>query len=404
MNLKSNFVKDVIPDSSLTRLLLAWYAEEKRDLPWRKTKDPYAIWISEVMLQQTQVKTVIPYFGRFLHRFPDVKQLAAASLEEVLTVWSGLGYYSRARRLWEGAHYICDQWGGEIPKAYESLLLVPGIGQYTAGAIASIAFGQRAAAIDGNVLRVLSRLLAWTDPVETVRTHRHFRNLLEKWQPALQPGEFNQAWMELGAIVCTPRNPDCGGCPLALGCQGHFQDDVHLYPVKRPKAQRQIVTRLIFVLQQGGRVYLQKRPPQGLLADLWEFPGTELSQNDEAKEGIPSISWDEGFELLQKALSKRTLDNRLRQELRQELALRGPVWHTFSHRRWKIIWTIVNVPEQYMFKSRPKIEDIRESDAEYGLETRRNCPPEVDDCWVTRQDLTEIALPAAFAGIVEDLV
>jgi len=139
-------------------LLLTWYTAEKRDLPWRKTGDPYAIWVSEVMLQQTQVKTVIPYYERFLQRFPTVQELGTASLEDVLTVWKGLGYYSRARRLWEGAHFLLDQWAGKMPTEYDDLLLVPGIGKYTAGAIASIAFGQRVAAIDGNVLRVAAHL------------------------------------------------------------------------------------------------------------------------------------------------------------------------------------------------------------------------------------------------------
>jgi A/G-specific adenine glycosylase len=392
MSLKSDAFNDSRQDSSLTHLILTWYSEKRRDLPWRKTKDPYAIWVSEVMLQQTQVKTVIPYFERFLQRFPDVKQLAASSLEEVLTIWSGLGYYSRARRMWEGARYICDQLGGEMPKAYDSLLLVPGIGQYTAGAIASIAFGQRVSAIDGNVLRVVSRLLAWPEPVEMTRTQRHFRNQLEKWQPAHQPGDFNQALMELGAMVCTPRNQDCGGCPLALVCKGHLQDDVRLYPVKKPKAKRQIVTRLTFVLRQGDRVYLQKRPSQGLLADLWEFPGVELSQDDDSKE---SISRDEGFELFQRAVSKRIFDSRVRQQFEQDLSLRGPVWYTFSHRRWKIIWTVVNVPGDF--------SSLRESDGKYRLDTKDSYSLEVDACWVALQDLTEIALPVAFTSIVEDL-
>ena len=402
MSLKYVAGNDIFPDSDPANLLLAWYEEEKRDLPWRKTRDPYAIWVSEVMLQQTQVKTVIPYFKRFLQRFPSVKRLSVSSLEDVLTIWSGLGYYSRARRMWEGARHICDQQGGEMPKDYDSLLLVPGIGQYTAGAIASIAFGQRVVAIDGNVLRVVSRLLAWPEPVETARSHRHFRDQLAKWQPALKPGDFNQSLMELGALVCTPRNPDCGGCPLALVCEGYLQDDVSLYPVKKPKAQRQVVTRLTFVLRQGNRVYLQKRPSHGLLADLWEFPGVELSQGDDKKKSIPNISWDEGFALFQKAVSKRAFDSRVRQKFEQGLSLLGPVWYTFSHRRWKIIWAIVDLPEQ----SEPeltKVSSVRELNGEYRTESRNERQIEEDNCWIALQDLTEIALPVAFTAIVEDL-
>ena len=402
MSLKYVAGNDISLDSGPANLILAWYEEGKRDLPWRETRDPYAIWVSEVMLQQTQVKTVIPYFKRFLQRFPSVKRLSVSSLEDVLTIWSGLGYYSRARRMWEGARYICDQHGGEMPKDYDSLLLVPGIGQYTAGAIASIAFGQRVVAIDGNVLRVVSRLLAWPEPVETARSHRHFSDQLAKWQPAFKPGDFNQSLMELGALVCTPRSPDCVGCPLALVCEGYLQDDVFLYPVKKPKAQRQVVTRLTFVLRQGNRVYLQKRPSHGLLADLWEFPGVELSQGDDKKKSIPNISWDEGFALFQKAVSKRAFDSRVRQKFEQGLSLLGPVWYTFSHRRWKIIWAIVDLPEQ----SEPeltKVSSVRELNGEYRTESRNERQIEEDNCWIALQDLTEIALPVAFTAIVEDL-
>lgn len=399
-----SFIDDSLIDSSnsssdLSRLILNWYTEKKRDLPWRKTKDPYAIWVSEVMLQQTQVKTVIPYYKRFMRRFSDVKQLADANLEEVLTIWSGLGYYSRARRMWEGARFICDQWGGEMPKTFDSLLQVPGIGQYTAGAIASIAYGQRVAAIDGNVFRVVSRLLAWSEPVETARTQRYFQTQLAKWQSALQPGNFNQALMELGAMVCTPKNPNCGECPLALLCQGSIQDEVRRYPVKKPKAQRQIVTRLIFVLRRRDQVYLRKRPPQGLLADLWEFPGVDLSFNDDPNENIVQIIRNEGFErLFQKAIPEGKLGDEIRQKFRQDLTLYGPIWYTFSHRRWKIYWAIVNLQEEFYVSS------LQESAGTYLLERdKNNHSSKVTDCWVRIEELSEIALPVAFASIVEKL-
>lgn len=394
--------------SDFSRLILNWYTEKKRELPWRKTKDPYAIWVSEVMLQQTQVKTVIPYYRRFLARFSNVKQLAAANLEEVLTIWSGLGYYSRARRMWEGARFICEQWEGEMPKTYDSLLQVPGIGHYTAGAIASIAYGQRVAAIDGNVLRVVSRILAWPEPVETARTQRCFRTQLAKWQSALQPGDFNQSLMELGAMICTPRNPDCGECPLALLCQSHLQDEVHRYPVKKPKAQRQIVTRLIFVLRRGDQVYLRKRPSQGLLADLWEFPGVDLSCNDDPNKDVLLLTADEGFELFQEAVGKGVFDSRLRQQFEQDLSLCGPVWYTFSHRRWKIYWTIINLQDKISFEHGPKFSEndtpLRESAGEYHLERGKNNDfREPKDCWLGIEDLSEIALPVAFASIAESL-
>ena len=394
-------LKDISEDQSISDRLLTWYKAEKRDLPWRKTRDPYAIWVSEVMLQQTQVKTVIPYYGRFLHRFPSVEQLAIANLEDVLTVWSGLGYYSRARRLWKGARYICAQWGGEMPKDYESLLLVPGIGKYTAGAISSIAFGQKVEAIDGNVLRVVSRLLTWPEPVETVRSYRYFRDRLMLWQPTLQPGDFNQALMELGAIVCTPKKPDCVQCPLVKVCEGFLKGDFLRYPVKKPKAQRQVMTRLTFVLRIGDQVYLQKRPSKGLLADLWEFPGVELSGGHvhHLEESLPIIAMDECFSFFQQAVAERGFDGRVKDQFEQGFILHGPVWYTFSHRRWKIIWAIIDLSDGLDSLSSLKSESVgalslRESDSEYGLESRR---------WVSINDLGVIPLPVAFTAIVEKL-
>jgi len=397
---------DVSKDRRHSALLLAWYTAEKRDLPWRKTGDPYAIWVSEVMLQQTQVKTVIPYYERFLQRFPDVEQLGRASLEDVLTVWRGLGYYSRARRMWEGANYLLDQRGGKMPKDYESLLLVPGIGKYTAGAIASIAFGQRVTAIDGNVLRVVSRLLAWPDPVESVRSYRYFNDNLMIWQPALQPGDFNQALMELGAMICTPTKPDCESCPLANVCQGYLQGDVHLYPVKKLKAKRQVLTRLTFVLRRGDQVFLQRRPSQGLLADLWEFPGVELSQedglNDNLNDRLPVIGNEELLGFFQRAVDERVFDGRVREQFEQDLRLRGPLWYTFSHRRWKICWVIVDFPEPL----EPKIasaSSLRESIGEYRLDPRNSQQLVDNRCWVSLQDISGIPFPVAFKAIVEDL-
>jgi len=362
------------------------------------------------MLQQTQVKTVIPYYERFLQRFPSVELLARARLEDVLTVWSGLGYYSRARRMWEGAHCICDQFGGKMPEDFDALLLVPGIGDYTAGAIASIAYGQRVVAIDGNVKRVLSRLLAWSEAVETVRSYRHFSDHLKVWQPAHRTGDFNQALMELGATVCTPTKPDCENCPLTQVCVGHLQGDALLYPVKKPKAQRQDVTRLTFVLRKGDRVYLQKRPSQGLLADLWEFPGVEISPENVSEEGLPVVTDHEWFEYFQKTVPERAFDERVREQIGQSLTLHGPVWYTFSHRRWKIIWAIIDLPD-LLYKLEPseplEIEPagnslLRELGGEYRLgevhqqqDNRR---------WVQLQDLGGMPLPVAFKAIVEDLI
>jgi len=407
MDLSYGSAKEIEQEQSISTRLLAWYTVERRDLPWRKTGDPYAIWVSEVMLQQTQVKTVIPYYERFLERFPSVEQLGKASLDDVLTIWSGLGYYSRAHRMWEGANYILQQLRGKFPGDYDALLQIPGIGDYTAGAIASIAFGQKVAAIDGNVKRVVSRLLAWPEPVETVRSYRHFRDRLMTWQPALQPGDFNQALMELGAMVCTPTKPACYRCPLAEVCEGYLQGDFLRYPVKKPKAQRQVVTRLTFVLRRGDQVYLKKRSSKGLLADLWEFPGVELSHGHihSLNDNLPVIARDESFDLFQQAVPEGVFfDGRVKDQFQQGLSWHGPVWYTFSHRRWKIIWAIIDLSDQLDSLNQPESTSaftLRESEGEYELDSREN---QFDkERWVSMNDLRVIPLPVAFSAIVEKL-
>ena len=402
---------DKAKNQNLSALLLAWYTREKRDLPWRRTGDPYAIWVSEVMLQQTQVKTVIPYYERFLQRFPDVEQLGRASLDDVLTEWRGLGYYSRARRMWEGANYLLDLNGGDMPEDYDALIQVPGIGKYTAGAIASIAYKQRVPAIDGNVLRVVSRLLAWPEPVETARSYRHISDHLEVWQPALHPGDFNQALMELGALVCTPSKPDCGDCPVSLVCEGYLQDDVLFYPVKKPKAERQLVTRLTFVLRRGDRVFLQRRPPHGLLADLWEFPGVELSQDNVMKDSLPMLTEGEWFNHFQKAVPEREFDGLVREQFEQGVTMHGPVWYTFSHRQWKIIWVIIDLPEptaQIEQTEQMELQALeetlfKETGEKYRVDTEMVQRHECNENWSSLEDLGVIALPVAFSAIVEDL-
>lgn len=394
MDISNDTLKGIAADYCLSDLLLAWYTREKRDLPWRKTGDPYAIWVSEVMLQQTQVKTVIPYYERFLQRFPGVEQLGRASLDDVLTVWRGLGYYSRARRMWEGANYLLDLKGEKMPANYDALLEVPGIGKYTAGAIASIAFGQAVPAIDGNVLRVVSRLLAWSEPVETVHSYCHFSEHLAVWQPALQPGDFNQALMELGAMICTPSKPDCESCPLCQHCEGYRQDDVHFYPVKKPKAKRQVVARLTFVLRRGDRVYLQRRPSRGLLADLWEFPGVELPQKDALKDSFPMVTEDEWFNHYQKAVPEREFDGRVREQFEKGVTMHGPVRYTFSHRQWKIIWVMVDLIERTM---------LSETCEKYQVDSKEVHQLEENSAWISIQNLGAIALPVAFSAIVDNL-
>ncbi|WP_088226929.1 A/G-specific adenine glycosylase [Desulfosporosinus sp. FKB] len=400
MEAERTMMQDNLTDFSIAEYLLPWFYTTKRDLPWRKTKDPYVIWVSEVMLQQTQVKTVIPYFERFLQRFPNLKKLGEASFEEVLTEWRGLGYYSRAKRMWEGAQYLLTQREGEMPDNYEQLLKVPGIGKYTAGAVASIAFGEKVSAIDGNVLRVMSRLLAWPESIESVKSYRRFDRSITLWQATSDPGDFNQALMELGAMVCTSKRPSCGECPLFKLCLGRKGENVLLYPVKRPKAQRQEVTRLTFVMRRGDEVYLQKRPSDGLLASLWELPGVEILQENRQKDFLLSFSQNELFHLYYEAVNDRSFDKDVAKRLAQAVSLQGPLWYNFSHRRWKIFWIVFDINETpgTQHPSLPML--VRE---QHETEHKQHLLGE-NRCWVSLNKISAIPLPVAFRGIFRELL
>jgi A/G-specific adenine glycosylase len=252
--------------------LLQWYRKNRRNLPWRRTKDPYKIWISEVMLQQTTVEAVIPYFKRFLRRFPDVSSLASAKEETVLSLWSGLGYYSRARNLHRAAKMLV---GKPFPRTVEELQSLPGIGRYTAGAIASIAFDQRAAILDGNVIRVLSRLFAMSDDPRTSKGRERFWKKAGEILPPKHCGDFNQALMELGATVCLPTNPQCARCPVRGRCAAREEGRPELYPKGRRKVSYRDVRMAAAVVLRGDKILMVRRPGHGILKGLWEFPMTE---------------------------------------------------------------------------------------------------------------------------------
>ncbi len=253
--------------------LLTWYNENKRDLPWRRDRDPYHIWVSEIMLQQTRVAAVVDYYARFLARFPDVATLAQADEEALLKCWQGLGYYSRARNLQRAAQVIAGDYGGVFPADYASIRALPGIGDYTAGAIASIAFGLPRAAVDGNVLRVVSRLTADSRDISSPAVKREVAAALEGVMPVKTPGEFNQALMELGATVCLPSGaPLCQSCPARTFCKAHKASAEQDFPIRSSKKPRRVEQRQVFLLFHKGRVALRKRPDKGLLAGLWEFP------------------------------------------------------------------------------------------------------------------------------------
>lgn len=257
-------------------LLLRWYQKNKRDLPWRRTRDPYAVWVSEIMLQQTQVDTVVPYYDRWMQRFPTVKKLAAAREEEVVKAWEGLGYYSRARNLRKAAKIVCAQYSGALPSDAETLSQLPGIGPYTLGALLSIAFDQPTPAVDGNVLRVFSRLFAIRQNIKSPKAVATVRNLVTQLYPATHRSEMAQAWMELGALVCLPQNPRCPACPLSRQCAARKQGLVDELPVVHRRPRTQKVETAAVVLQRNGSILLEKRPVGRIMGGLYLFPTVTL--------------------------------------------------------------------------------------------------------------------------------
>jgi A/G-specific adenine glycosylase len=259
------------------RALLTWYRHHQRDLPWRRTGDPYAIWVSEVMLQQTQVVTVIPYWQRFLERFPTPTALAQASPDEVLSLWRGLGYYSRARNLHRAAQELVAHHGGSLPPSHAQLLGLPGFGRYTAGAVASIAFGLPAPILDGNVDRVLARAHGVEGPRGDRGRERALWALAERWVQGPSPGELNQALMELGAIVCRPTHPACPRCPLRAHCAANAQGRAEALPAPRVRATRKALALQVAVVRRKGQLLLRRRPEEGLFGGLWELPALELA-------------------------------------------------------------------------------------------------------------------------------
>ena len=263
---------DTIP--RLRRNLLDWYDRHRRDLPWRDEPDPYRVWVSEVMLQQTQVATVVPYYERFLSRFPTLAKLAAAPLDDVLKAWEGLGYYARARNLHAAARQVMAEHGGRLPESYAALRQLPGFGDYTAGAVASIAFDEQVPAVDGNVKRVLARLFAITDDVTQSATARRLRAIATDLVPARRPGDFNQALMELGSTLCTPTSPRCLLCPARAECEGLAQGIHESLPVKSPRRERPHYDVTAAVIRRDdGHLLIAQRKPDAMLGGLWEFPG-----------------------------------------------------------------------------------------------------------------------------------
>ncbi|MCG6878997.1 MAG: A/G-specific adenine glycosylase [Deltaproteobacteria bacterium] len=270
--------------NTLQKELLNWYQKHHRPLPWRKTSDPYRIWVSEVMLQQTQVKTVIPYYQRFISAFPGPEKLAEAEMQAVLKRWEGLGYYARARNLHRAAQEITHRYDGALPQDHETLKTLPGIGDYIAAAVSSIAFGQPHAAVDGNVKRVLARFNMIDLPVNDPKAAKHFKPFADDLLDEKRPGVFNQAMMELGALVCTPANPKCTECPLARTCRAFKANAVNAYPRKIKKGRIPEHHVAVGIIWKNSRALITQRKQEGLLGGLWEFPGGKVMDGETPSE------------------------------------------------------------------------------------------------------------------------
>ena len=265
--------KEELPLGWLPKKLLSWFDQNKRDLPWRKDKDPYRVWLSEIMLQQTRVEAVKGYYARFLEALPTVQALADCDEEQLLKLWEGLGYYNRARNLQKAAKIVAET---GFPDTYEGLLALPGVGEYTAGAVASICFNRSVAAVDGNVLRVITRYLTDPSPITESVVKKRVKSELETAYPPDRPGDFTQALMELGATVCVPNGPPkCEICPLKGQCRAFLEQKTALFPVKAEKKARKEQKRTVFLLRCGDKLAIEKRPARGLLAGLWQLPNVE---------------------------------------------------------------------------------------------------------------------------------
>jgi len=309
------------------RSLLLWFSENHRDLPWRSRRTPYGTWISEAMLQQTRVATVLDYYPRFLKRFPDPSALAAAKEDDVLKMWEGLGYYSRARNLMRGAGYVCEHFDGKLPKSPDLLLTIPGIGPYMAGAIASQAFDVPVPAVDGNCIRIYCRLYALPLIPSDKTTYNEVYKRVSEDIPEDAPGDFNEALMDFGSLVCTPKSPRCGSCPFATECSANLLGKQEDFPLKKPKKETPVEEHTILRILIGDRILVRKRPDTGLLAGLYELidlPGKLGHHEVEQwiRENLLPVTRSKG----------RSSSDCPAPDIRPL----GPARHVFSHLRWNM--------------------------------------------------------------------
>ena len=327
--------------------LIKWYRENKRILPWRDQNNAYYTWVSEIMLQQTRVEAVKPYFIRFITELPDPAALASCPEKKLMKLWEGLGYYNRVRNMQEAACTVVEEYGGKLPESYEKLVSLKGIGSYTAGAIASIAYGIPVPAVDGNVLRVVSRITESREDIMKQSVRKKMEQTLKEIMPSDCPGDFNQALMELGAVICVPNGqPKCQDCPVQKLCRAHLHDITEEIPVKTPKKARRTESRTVFVIQDGERTAIQKRPDKGLLAGLYELPNVKGTLS--AEEAV-------------KAVEKMKLEPLYIKELE-------PAKHIFSHIEWRMTGYLIRVSSLEQKKNKKLIFiDKKQSDRQYAI-------------------------------------
>ncbi len=343
--------------------LADWFEKNRRDLPWRRFRTPYTVWVSEIMLQQTQVRSVAEYFTRFVAKFPNIESLAQAPLQDVLKVWEGLGYYSRARNLHRAAKMVLERFGGQLPDSKEAILQLPGIGPYTAGAILSLAFGVPEPVLDGNVIRVLSRVFLFEEPVDSSKGKATLWQLAEELLPSEAPGRHNEALMELGATVCTPREPECAVCPVRDFCGAFSTERQAELPVRNPRKKTPHYHVAAGVIWKDGEILITLRPTDKMLGGLWEFPGG-------------------------KCLSGETLETCLQREIREELNLTVRVGrhfmdvkHAYSH--FKITLHMFHCE---FLGGRPKLNGVD------------------DFRWVQPKQLRELPFPAADVRVIRKIL
>ncbi len=355
--------------------LLEWFGKHQRDLPWRRTKDPYHIWVSEIMLQQTRVDTVIPYFNRFVEKFPTIEALADAEQEQVLKAWEGLGYYSRARNLQTAVREVKERYGAMVPDSKEQISSLKGVGPYTAGAILSIAYNRPEPAVDGNVMRVLSRFFLLEEDIAKPSVRTKMEQLAAGLIPQGSAGDFNQALMEFGALICTPKSPQCLVCPVMERCEGRLAGMELSLPVKKktkaPKVEQRIVALIEGGSDKSGMIRIRRRPDTGLLAGMWELPHvqvgkTERSADNELTQLTEHIYREEGLKVL---------------PVRPLLELE----HVFSHIRWKLKVVLC----QHIEDAYSLISDQEERFERDG------------HCWIRMDEIEEYTFPNAFIKIIK---